>query len=690
MLKHTLQLLIESILSGAKSYLASHPELGVPLGVFNYKDEPDYAARVHSIKKMGTKGNPPSHKLALQFGIKHPLPSYSRQSDADETAATLSQGDTFEMGGTNYIVTSRGKAKVYTPHIDKSRDVTGKGPSSDMWRKLQTMAQPKTPTGDMSVPDMQDFAKLMTEMKKGSFDLQANMERVTNLLAYEDELRLEISGTIGMSQAQLKDTISDINESSEAAARFGIRATAILKTFMDISETVGRKIRISPQVLERASLLTKTLEGFDAGAFAAAFDTVGYNLTDAMGKVDDTDSAMSEILETGREFGVVMKKFLGTIAGELKLINTYGFEDGVEGLSRMVARGQALKMDMGKVVSLADKFFDPEGAIDFAANMQVIGGAVGDLADPFKLMYMATNDLEGLQTAIQDVAEQAVYFDKEKGKFSISPDQRRQLKAMAEQMGMSYQELADTAVLAAKRAQVFDQIAANIPEEDKEFIASMAEIGKGGVARVKIPSLDKMVEVEDLTPDMIAELEAANLTDQDFYDQQITISEKTNQYLAAIEAAMRIQVEDMGGGAIDTMTLSQRIAETIKPEELNISKEKRDELKTATPARQKEILEEIAKNFTGEFDKITKKAFENIGIKVDDFILRPGQEPVKFNKDDLIIGGTSLLQETENITNRISNMSNVSNVGMAGGKGMVQLEGTITLEGMVGKLERLI
>jgi hypothetical protein len=27
---------------------------------------------------------------------------------------------------------------------------------------------------------------------------------------------------------------------------------------------------------------------------------------------------------------------------------------------------------------------------------------------------------------------------------------------------------------------------------------------------------------------------------------------------------------------------------------------------------------------------------------VDDFILRPGQPPIKFNKDDLLIGGTSL------------------------------------------------
>ena len=106
---------------------------------------------------------------------------------------------------------------------------------------------------------------------------------------------------------------------------------------------------------------------------------------------------------------------------------------------------------------------------------------------------------------------------------------------MAEQMGMSYQELADTAIQSAKRAQVFDQFTADIPEADKELIASMAKIGTGGVAQVKIPSLDKMIDVEDLTPDMIKELSAANMTDTQFYDQQITIAEKTNQYLASME-----------------------------------------------------------------------------------------------------------------------------------------------------------
>jgi len=87
MFKLTIQLYIEQILSGSKSYLASHPELGVPIGIFNYKDEPDYESRVKSIKKYGSKGNPVSRELAKLFGVSEILPSY--QMSASELEASL-------------------------------------------------------------------------------------------------------------------------------------------------------------------------------------------------------------------------------------------------------------------------------------------------------------------------------------------------------------------------------------------------------------------------------------------------------------------------------------------------------------------------------------------------------------------------------------------------------------------------
>ena len=196
---------------------------------------------------------------------------------------------------------------------------------------------------------MEEMLNMIGQMRAGTVSLADNLDKVTDLLALEDTLRLDISKTLGVTNAQQVDMIEDINAAADATSEFGIRANAVLQTFMSITTEIGRNMRIPQDTLERASLLTKTLKGFDAGKFGAAFDSIGMNLQDAMGEVNNTDSAMSEILQTGREFGVVMEAYIGTASDQLKLINTYGFDRGIEGLSRMAAKGQILGLEMGKV-----------------------------------------------------------------------------------------------------------------------------------------------------------------------------------------------------------------------------------------------------------------------------------------------------------------------------------------------------
>ncbi len=75
------QLYIEYKASNATPYLASHPELGIPIGIFNTKDEPTYKARVRSIKRMGIKGNLNSYNIALSLGICNPIPSFVAGTD---------------------------------------------------------------------------------------------------------------------------------------------------------------------------------------------------------------------------------------------------------------------------------------------------------------------------------------------------------------------------------------------------------------------------------------------------------------------------------------------------------------------------------------------------------------------------------------------------------------------------------
>ena len=599
-------------------------------------------------------------------------------------------GEERVSGGVNQIYTNDGvwETKGYAPPNKNGPSATGFG------KIPEQLAQTRTPKDSLSFSDLEKFQTAITAIGTSTTSIQDNMGVILDMLALEDTLRVDISKSIGMSNEQLFDTINELNEAGESASRFALTVNDLFTTFKEITLEVGRKLRISPEVTERAALLTKTLEGFDASDFAKGFDDIGFSLDKAIGGVDESNNAMSEILETGRGFGVVMEKFLGNVTSQLKLVNTYGFDRGVEGLARMVARSQTLGLEMSTVTSLAENFLDPEGAIDFAARMQVIGGAVGDLQDPFKLMYMATNDLEGLQEAIIDTAAAAVTFDEDKGKFVISPEQRRQLKDMAEAMGTSYQDLADTAVKSARRAEAFSEMKFldNVTETDKELIAGMAQMGEGGEMQVRIPSLDKMVDLDSLTAEEIGELKTVGMTDSQVYAQQLTVAEKANQYLATIDTGVRKMIR-AGGGDTEGMlaaSLSQQLGESMElltTEQLNLIGE-------GDMAGFMKNFSDPANAPTGLTPEGTNKILQglkNMGlytgdipaIEADDFILRPGQAPVKFNEGDLILGGTELDGgQGGDITNKINNVNtNTNTTTQAQTRGPIELTGTLTVKG---------
>ena len=519
----------------------------------------------------------------------------------------------------------------------------------------------------MSVGEVNKLGELL---KGGALDtskIQENMGFILDMLALEDTLRIGISQSLGMTNEQLFDTIDELNEAGKSSYQWGLTVDKLFETFKAISIEIGRNLRIPPEVTTRVALLTKTLEGFDGAAFAEAFDRIGFSLESAIGGVDDTNNAMSDVLKTGRAMGVVMETFLKNVSGEIKLINTYQFENGVQGLSRMVARAQRLGVEMGDVTSLAEGLLDPEGAIEFAAQMQVIGGAASDLTDPFKLMYMASNDLEGLQTAIIDTAAAAATFDETKNKFIIEPATQRQLRDQAKAMGMNYQDLADAATKAARESAVLSQMefTEGISPEDKELIASMAQIGKGGVAEVKIPGVDELVNVADVTDEQLELLRKEGMSDTDIYKQQLTVAEKANQYLALIDTGVRIMVDKMGGDMRDA--LQEAFSQTAAGK-MNLLSD--DQIQTMMGGDTKEIGGTLSK----EALNLVKDASISLGAtqsqdwaniqQAQDFILRPGMDPLKFDKGDLVIGGTELdgvlnggMGGNTELLNEVSNMT---------------------------------
>jgi len=208
--------------------------------------------------------------------------------------------------------------------------------------------------------------------------------------------------------------------------------------------------------------------------------------------------ASKQIEKAGRgsiALGLQAQKVTKELGSNIGKINEYGFQNGIQGLTKMVQKSIEFRMSMETAFKVADDVMDPDKAIDMAANLQAIGGAIGDFNDPLKLMYMATNNVEGLQDALIGVAGSLATYNEEQGRFEITGVNLRKAKAMAAELGISYSELANGAIAAAERSSAASELMASglsLSDEQQEFLTNISTM-KGGRMTIELQS-DKMRE----------------------------------------------------------------------------------------------------------------------------------------------------------------------------------------------------
>ncbi len=152
----------------------------------------------------------------------------------------------------------------------------------------------------------------------------------------------------------------------------------VANTFSAINKVMGKNTMLSAQELSNMVAIQKSagITADEMGSLIEAFDSIGVGVQDAVGSIDD-------MAAKARSLGLNVNTFLSTTAKNLKLVNSYGFKDGVEGLTRMVARSQALRIDMTSVKGLAADLLNPEKAIELAAEFQNFMGNLRELAPKF-------------------------------------------------------------------------------------------------------------------------------------------------------------------------------------------------------------------------------------------------------------------------------------------------------------------
>jgi hypothetical protein len=317
----------------------------------------------------------------------------------------------------------------------------------------------------------------------------AIQSEILKQLERESQLHTDINEQMGLTgelSRAYRDTILD---TVPLAATLGFDIKNITDMVTTLGEKSGRFNLMSQETMEH-SLVTTRAFGSSMREMAdtmTEFEKVGLGAADTLREVDTAGRSTLSL-------GLNAKKTTEMLKADIGKLNEYGFANGVQGLNRMIQKSLEFKMNMGEVFKIAEKVMSPDSAIELTANLQVLGGAIGDFNDPLKLMYMATNNVEGLQDALIGAAGNLATYNEEQGRFELKGANLRRAQEMAKQLGVDYKEFAKSAIASQERMAANNTLLAkgfDMSDKDREFLTNMSQMKDGHMSITVPESLQK-------------------------------------------------------------------------------------------------------------------------------------------------------------------------------------------------------
>jgi hypothetical protein len=514
-----------------------------------------------------------------------------------------------------------------------------------------------------------------------------------------------LAGTFGRTQSAVQGLRKEAMIALPEVVRLGGNLSDVVNIQDKISENLGTNRILLGETTSDLFVAMKALGQTDYGVVVGSFQDAGIQV----GLIKDR---MQETANIARLVGQNSSAIFDLVQQNLSKLNEFGFRDGVEGLSRMAAKASVMRFDMYQVFTFAEKVFSPEGAIEAVSAFQRLGVAVGDLADPFRLMYLASEDVEGLTDQVVQMTSKFTFFDEKSKEFKVFPNAKRDLRDIATTMGISYENLVKMSMAQTKLNQISSEFKfSGFDKDDQQLIANFAQFSKEKNAFiVKVDGKEKLIaelgkkDVEALRgrPETLEEIGQAQLSEQKLLKTTIDslvsllagipVGSKMTQDLtqavrASIEAtnaAPRTLTTGMRGGLERADTTYENFPKLIKEMYQDLSSGNFDltkYTKKLTDASEGYVndLEKLGKkiqsfDFTGEISK--RISGDNLIAKGVDFGV---------NLTEVLIGKVDnifvdpLRQSVSNATTQLSNINtttvnnNLNNLGTQSSKTAAEL-----------------
>lgn len=402
-----------------------------------------------------------------------------------------------------------------------------------------------------------------TEKLKGALDKLASGENLQRTITEMDDSAKKLQKTMASGMVfESANFREQLLKSYEGVLKMGGTFKDITESVGGLSEGMGKVVFLTNSLVDSGERIKKSNGEVEIVYRNAAESMVALSKSTGIGGKEignmvsefmrfegsqvKSIETMQKISETARKSGLQSKKLLEDVQRQMKNIDSYGFKNGVEGLTKMVAQAQRLRTSVDEIgaLSSAQGLWDPEKAIETAANLQMLGGAIGDLGNPFKLMDMGMNDVGKLQDEMTKMAANAFKINEATGEIEIDPLSRQRLKEQANAFGKSLEEYTKIGREAFKAQEVINKMnltgfGQDMPKESKDLLSSLTEV-KGGKMTLDIPGF----KTDDLEAAMKENPKAVESALEE-YQKKANMSEK--------------QLAEQGLGLQETMARDQRI-----------------------------------------------------------------------------------------------------------------------------------
>ena len=299
-----------------------------------------------------------------------------------------------------------------------------------------------------------------------------------------------LAADIGLTAGESRTLLNNMAGLAIEASKFGGDMKDVAIIFDEFSNVTGKnRFFGKDEVAGLMELGLGTGLGVKgAAALASSFDNMGISLQKT---VKLTDQARN----MAARYNVNTTKVLQTYNELVVSLTGIGFGKGLENLTQLAAKAEAIRFDLVKSTkAFTDAFFDPEKAVEASAQLQVLGGQfAASFGDPMALAFESMNNPTALAEKFANLVKNVVTKDSA-GNYIIPPAARKQLQLASESLGQDYEMIKNSAIEQAKITDKMEALSKagfslfNIDPKDKPALASLMNLDKNNQFTIKLPN----------------------------------------------------------------------------------------------------------------------------------------------------------------------------------------------------------